>query len=140
MAIRQTWDEYHALHQRLWGTPGITPPVVQKEVKQKYGNKFCVVDGKWFRSLLEARCYSEYKLLWLAGHVTEPLLQVPFSLGRHYGRERRYISDLVCIDLHTGALLVVDAKGHKTREYLQKKRVFEQLYGITITEWTDKKK
>ncbi len=139
MALRTTWDDYHATHQRLWGTPGVPAPGERREAKQKphkYGAKRVTVDGHNFPSLLEARTYTALKLQWQAGQITEPLLQVRFSLGVHYGRERFYVADFVFVEC--GHLVVADAKGHKTKEYLQKRKMVQTLYGIKIREYTKK--
>lgn len=118
----------------MWGTPGVAAPEEPKPQKRhKYGAKRVTVDGRTFPSLLEARCYTDLQLQWQAGLITEPLLQVRFSLGTHYGRERYYVADFVFTD--SRSLVVVDAKGHKTREYKQKKKVFEELYGLKIREY-----
>jgi hypothetical protein len=130
-----TEDDFKLLYQR---THGVKPLVSPGAVKpQKYHSKWVIVDGRRFQSMLEARWFGTLSTGARLGMITEPLLQVRFSLGVHYGRERVYIADFVYIDLHTACLVVADAKGYKTTIYKQKKLVFEALYGISITEFPD---
>jgi hypothetical protein len=128
MAYRLSEADYETLRAKVTGV-SVPPPK-----PHKYHATKVVIDGITFASKLEGRCYVELKWQALAGLITFPLLQIPFSLGRHYGRERVYIADFCFVDLRTGALIVADAKGFLTPLYRQKKRVFEQLYRLRIME------
>lgn len=134
-ALRVTEAEYRATYRRLWGKDpaGLLPEPTRKA--HKYGAKKVVIDGHTFPSKWEGQVYTELRWQYLAGLITEPLTQVPFSLGIHYGRERVYVADFVHIDLITGVLVVSDAKGMVTSEYKRKKKVFEELYQMPITEY-----
>lgn len=100
----------------------------------KYGAKQVTVDGHTFPSLWEAQCYTAARWRYLGGQITEPLLQVRFSLGEHYGKERTYVADFVWIELRSGCLVVAEAKGVETEVYKQKRAVFEKLYAVRIYE------
>lgn len=130
MSLRLSEQEYEALVARVSGTPAPTPAK-----PHKYHATRVTIDGITFASKLEGACYVDLKWQAEAGLITFPLLQVPFALGQHYGRETRYIADFAYCDLQTGALVVADAKGVRMPVYKAKKRVFEQLYGLTITEY-----
>lgn len=134
-----TEDELRVLLTRplvkgIHGARAITALIVHTQKRHKYGAKRVSVDGHTFPSMLEAKWYTALKWQALGGIITEPLLQVPFSLGVHYGKERKYIADFVYADLRTGCFVVADAKGHATEEYKRKRKTFEDLYGIMITE------
>lgn len=128
MAITQ--EKYEEL---LAKTTGKAPPSATEKKPHKYQSKPTIVDGIRFPSLLEARCYIMLNLQWRAGAITEPLRQVRFSLGPHYGKERFYVADFVFIEQEM--LIVADAKGAQTEEYLQKKAMMCALYGIRVREY-----
>lgn len=143
--ISVTEDELRALLKRplvrgVSGARVMAALTVRSPKPHKYGAKRVSVDGHTFPSLLEARWYTALKWQALGGLITEPLLQVPFSLGKHYGKDRAYVADFVFVDLRTGALTVADAKGAVTTEYERKKQTFEELYGLTITELKSSRK
>lgn len=133
--MRVTEEEYAVLLRHVgartkpWPKPAPTMPK-----PHKYGAKRVTVDGHTFPSLWEAQCYTAARWRYHGGQITEPLLQVRFSLGEHYGKERVYVADFVWIELWSGCLVVADAKGFKTEEYKRKKATFEALYGMPITE------
>lgn len=97
----------------------------------KYGNRQTVIDGIVFDSALEARRYSELKLLERAGLIKDLRIQPKFTLqpafekcGKKY-REISYIADFLYFDVDTGVTVVEDTKGFKTDVYKLKKKMFE---------------
>lgn len=99
----------------------------KKEKKSKYGNKVVVVDGIKFHSKREANKYFELKMRQAAGEITDLQLQVEFQLSIC-----KYFADFTFRE--NGKLIVVDAKGFRTKEYRMKKKMMLHELGITITE------
>ena len=104
----------------------------------KYNNTKIVLDGIKFDSKREAQRYQELKLLERAGKITDLVLQPKFELIQKYTingrnvRKMEYIADFKYTE--NGKMVVEDAKGFKTKEYLIKKKLFEFKYGIEIME------
>lgn len=46
-----------------------------------------------------------------------------------------YIADFVYTDAATGKLVVEDAKGMRTRDYIIKRKLMLYIHGIKIREW-----
>jgi hypothetical protein len=129
-----TEADYRELYRRRYGhnPPELRPP--QPTKPHKYHAKRVTVDGHNFPSLWEAKCYTALRWRYLGGHITEPLLQVRFSLGVHYGKERAYVCDFVFVELRSGTLVVADAKGFRTEEYKRKRDTFRCVYGFPVLE------
>lgn len=133
-----------------WG--GKTSAPVEKN---KFNARKVICDGIKFASEREKERYCTLKLLEKAGEITGLRLQVPFDLypalyfdydtrtytlekrsGKHgfcVRRAGKYIADSVYYEKGM-EMVVEDAKGCKTKEYLRKKRLMEKLYGIKIRE------
>lgn len=112
--------------------------------KGKRGNKFGAVkerlDGITFDSKHEAKRYSVLMQLQRAGiienletQVAIPLLGRDGPLLGENGRPLRYIADFKYRDPDTGADVIEDAKGHKTRDYKLKKAILA-AQGVEIIE------
>lgn len=107
--------------------------------KSKYGAEKTTVDGIRFDSRREARRYAELKMLQRAGKISDLRLQVPFELipaqKKRDGKTERscvYRADFVyCAD---GATVVEDAKGKRTPEYIIKRKLMLEKYGIEVKE------
>lgn len=137
MSLRLTEEEYVTLQasaRNARKTAQDAPGTTISPKRHKYRAQRVTIGGIAFASKWEGKTYTDFRWQFLAGLVTEPLLQVRFAIGVHYGRMRYYVADLVTVDLKTHRLLVVEAKGALTATYKQKKKVFEDLYGITICE------
>lgn len=117
-----------ALNAHLWES---VPP---KAGKSKYGAKKVVIDGITFDSTKEGGRYLELKMLREAGLVTELELQVPYELNLGGTHSLKYIADFRYRDGITGQLVVEDCKGYKTKEYLKKRKLMREVYGIIIKE------
>ena len=116
----------------------------------KYGAKKTEVDGIQFDSQKEARRYSQLKLLERTGEISDLRRQVKFVLipaqrepdrvgkrgGRIQGklleREVAYIADFVYIE--NGEMIVEDAKGFRTKEYVIKRKLLLWVHGLRIKE------
>lgn len=117
----------------------------------KYNSRKAVVDGITFDSGREAERYAQLKLLQKAGKISGLSLQVRFDLlpaqyaetcGEFYtkgpkkGQPKRgkciekavtYIADFVYCE--NGRMIVEDAKGCRTKDYIIKRKLFRWRYG-----------
>ncbi len=122
-----------------------------QEVKKrsKYGNRKVVRDGIKFDSEREAARFTELKALRAMGRIRDLRLQVNFTLVEGYKTiEGKRIKPMVYRADFTyeratepdrnGTVYwlreVEDAKGAKTKDYLLKKKLMQDKYGITIRE------
>lgn len=88
-----------------------------------------MLDGQTFDSQKEASYYRTLKGQMAEGRLLYFLRQVPFHLpgGVVYRADfMEFYKD--------GSVRVVDVKGHRTREYITKKKMVEALYPVTIEE------
>ena len=107
----------------------------------KYKSKKTIVDDIQFDSRLEAKRYTELKLLQKSGKIKELQLQPSFELipsfkknGKTF-RKSTYKADFQYIDTETGKTIVEDVKGFKTELYKLKKKLFEYKFEhLTIKE------
>lgn len=101
----------------------------------KYGARKVKFDGQTFDSQLEARRYSQLKLLQRAGEISDLQLQVRFPLfagdqpilirskGYPNGRQLSYVADFVYQE--GGQQVIEDAKGRRTPEFKIKVALME---------------
>jgi hypothetical protein len=124
----------------------------------KYGNRKVAVDGEVFDSRREALRYQDLKFLESCGAIKDLRRQVVYELipvqrekstkvykkGRKKGqpiegkiieKAVKYIADFVYIDCATGKVVVEDAKGLRTKEYIIKRKLMLFIHGIKIREW-----
>ncbi len=97
--------------------------------RHKFNAKRTDVDGINFDSKKEAKYYSELKLRVRAGEVIFFLRQTPFDLlgGVKYRVDfQEFWKD--------GTVHFIDVKGHRTPEYIMKKKMVEAAYPIIIEE------
>lgn len=100
----------------------------------KYKAKKTTIDGIKFDSKAEARRYAELILLQKANKIKCLELQPVFELQegfKHRGKNIRaikYIADFAYIDCDTGANVVEDVKGVKTKEFNIKYKLFVKKY------------
>lgn len=121
---------------------------IHETKRSKYRNVRCEIDGQKFDSKAEAEFWLELKLRERAGEIRDLKRQVLFLLycpvqqWHEVGtitpsvkaEVARYVSDFTWIDGTTGRLVVADKKGHRTREYLLKRKWMALQYGIEILE------
>lgn len=121
----------------------------QAQKKSKYGNRKVVRDGIKFDSEREARRYGELKFLLKQGRIRDLRLQANFTLVEGYTTvEGKRIKPMVyradftyerATEPDIAGVVhwlpeVEDAKGMKTKDYLLKKKLMQDKYGITIRE------
>lgn len=106
---------------------------------QKYHNKKTVLNGERFDSKKEAARWQELCLLQRAGKISHLNRQVTYTLipaqyidGKCVERSCNYIADFVYKE--NGNLIVEDAKGKRTPEYVIKRKLMLQVYGIRVKE------
>lgn len=119
----------------------------------KYKNKKVTVNGITFDSHKEARRYGELRLLERSGAITNLARQVEYELipvqkqtteytdkkgkTRHktvvLERAVKYIADFVYFNKN-GDIVVEDAKGVRTKEYVIKRKLMLYMYGIKVSE------
>ena len=107
----------------------------------KYHNKKVTIDGITFDSKLEAKRYTELKLLERNGIIKDLVLQPSYDLipsfkkGNKTFKKATYKADFSYYDNELGKTIIEDTKGFKTDVYVLKKKLFEYLYkDLTITE------
>ena len=108
----------------------------------KYGNRKTWVGDQCFDSKREANRWVELVLMQKAGEIRNLERQVPYELipevrdettGKVIQRNIVYKADFVYQD-RDGSLVVEDAKGCRTKEYLIKKKLMLWRNGIRIRE------
>lgn len=98
-------------------------------LRNKYGATATVIDGIRFASKAEANYYVGLTVARKSGDLRFFLRQVPFDLPGGV----RYLCDFVEF-WKNGDMRFIDVKGHKTNEYILKKKQVEALYPVEITE------
>ena len=127
------------------------PPHYRKQALEKLGlqkttakqskmkNVPTEVNGIQFDSKHEAQRFQKLKLLHEAGEIQGLRLQQEFMLipayttpdGAHI-RGEKYIADFTY--WQDGKFIVEDAKGHRTKEYIIKRKQMQDTHGITVRE------
>lgn len=108
----------------------------------KYGAKKVTYDGKTFDSQKEAQQYAELRLLERGKVIKDLRTQVRFVLipaqrdesGKVIERAVTYVADFVYIDCKTGQTITIDTKGFKTKDYIIKRKLMLERFGIRIKE------
>lgn len=112
----------------------------------KYKNKKVEWQGIKFDSIKERDRYLYLKDMERLGQIEDLKLQVKYELIPSYeinGRKVRnvsYIADFTYYKVHNKGdilvkeLIVEDCKGYRTEVYKLKKKIFEQKYGVEISE------
>lgn len=111
----------------------------------KYHAKKVEVEGIKFDSLREARRWMDLRMMEKAGMIKDLRRQVAFELipsqpvidpetGKKIKTERpvKYIADFVYLE--NGRAVVEDTKGMRTKDYIIKRKLFLQKFGIAIRE------
>lgn len=100
----------------------------------KYGAVRTEVDGVTFASKMEARRYTELRLMERAGEIGELTMQVRHQLRVNGQLICTYVSDFEYRDVHTGAWIVEDVKGKPSPVYKLKAKLMLACCGIVILE------
>jgi len=101
--------------------------------RSKYNARKTEMDGIVFDSIREAHRYAELKQLESAGEIIGLELQPKFPLVVNGERIAVYRADFRYCDSY-GHIVVEDVKGFRTPVYKLKKKLFEAIYGMAITE------
>lgn len=97
--------------------------------KSKYKAVKTSIDGHTFDSQKEADYYCELKLKLRANEIDGFCLQPTFVLAPGL----KYKADFIVFHKDTPPE-IVDVKGFKTKEYITKKKIFEDKFNLKITE------
>lgn len=100
---------------------------------KKYRNKRVSVDGILFDSKAEAKRYGELKILQSAGEIHGLEVHKRYSLLVAGTKVSVYEADFV-YTTRDGETVVEDVKGVRTALYKLKKKMWEAMYGMNITE------
>ena len=100
-----------------------------KKRRSKYRANKVSVDGHTFDSQKEADYYCELKIRLKSGEINGFCLQPIFILAPGL----KYKADFIIFN-KDNSTEVIDVKGFKTKEYIDKKKVFEDKYNLKITE------
>lgn len=108
----------------------------------KFNNKKVTIPGRTFDSRKEYNRYCELLLLERGGYISDLKLQVKYVLiptqkdesGKVLERECSYIADFVYFDKKTQRTVVEDTKGFRTKDYIIKRKLMLERYGIRIRE------
>ena len=141
MSVHWTEEELEEYLKRTGQQLSPAPKI--KRIKNKYGNQRLIVDGIKRDSLSESNRLEELRYLMKSGYVKDLQYQVPFLLiGSQQGEYRnerplKYIADFVYDELQEDGSwkhIVEDTKGHKTSDYVIKRKLMLFIYGISIRE------
>lgn len=97
--------------------------------KSKYGATKTKIDGHTFDSQKEANYYMELKMRLLAGDIKGYCLQPTFILAANL----KYKADFIVFN-NDNTTEIIDVKGFKTKEYIAKKKIFEDKFELKIKE------
>lgn len=97
--------------------------------RTKYRANKTSVDGHTFDSKKEAEYYCNLKMRLQAHDIKGFCLQPTFMLAPGL----KYKADFIIFN-NDNTTEVIDVKGYKTKEYIAKKKVFEEKYDLKITE------
>lgn len=105
----------------------------------KYHSEKALFNGVQYDSRREARRAEELHLLEIAGKITNlrrqvryPLIPSQYENGKCVERGVSYIADFVYEE--NGRTVIEDTKGVRTPEYIIKRKLMLQEYGIRIKE------
>lgn len=159
MATRLMDEKGYERHQKKFGRSGVAvaqlaerrdvaPAVVgssptghpRAPKPSKFGNVKTVVDGVKLDSKREAKRFRELNLLFKAGDIDTLARQVQYRLpgGVVYVADFVYRQLIPVPSEYAGAIKIVwvveDAKGHRTREFINKKKQMKSQHGIDVVE------
>ncbi|MBZ9873103.1 DUF1064 domain-containing protein [Mesorhizobium sp. BR1-1-9] len=100
--------------------------------KNKYGAKKTVVDGITFASKREAIRYCQLRDLERAGQISSLKLQPRYPLTVNSLHVATYVGDFEYIESKSGRTVTEDSKGVRTRDFINKAKLFHALYGREV--------
>lgn len=101
---------------------------IRSPLQPRHGNKKCLWQGMKFDSLREMEHFRQFELERISGKIRAVIRQVSLPLTGH---RRRIRVDFLIINLD-GSVRWVDSKGHPEREWLLKRDLIHQQFGIYI--------
>lgn len=112
--------------------------MIKQRPRSKYGNKKVKLDGHTFDSKLEAKYYQELLIRRRSGEIKDFTLQPKFELQPSYKRNGKTVRKITYsadfkIEHADGSIEVVDIKGHITKEFALKRKLFEFKTGLKLT-------
>ena len=116
-------------NQEHWSVEQYQEYQKNKGKRSKYGAIKTEIDGHKFDSKKEADYYTELKMRLFAGDIKGFCIQPTFILAPGL----KYKADFIVID-KDGKAEIIDVKGFKTKEYITKKKVFEDKFDLKIKE------
>lgn len=137
--FRWTEEEFEAYCAKR----GLTYSGTGNPNKNKYGNQKIVIDGVERDSLAESNRLEQLKILQRVGAIQNLQYQVKYELiPKQQGENRNeravtYIADYVYdVVMPDGPLrqVVEDCKGHRTKDYIIKRKLMLYVHGISIKE------
>ncbi len=101
-----------------------------RKQKSKYRANKVSIDGHTFDSQKEADYYCELKLRLQGKEINGFCIQPTFILAPGL----KYKADFIVFHKNNLEPEVIDVKGYRTKEYIAKKKVFEDKFNLKITE------
>lgn len=98
----------------------------------KYRNIPTMIDGIRFASKREAKRYCDLKLLERAGEISGLKLQPRYPLTVNGLHIATYVADFDYVETSSNRLITEDSKGVRTRDFINKAKLFHALYGREI--------
>lgn len=110
-----------------------TPARLQAAMKaspapKRHGNRKTLYQGQKFDSKHECEDFKGFELERAAGKIRAVVRQVSLPIA---GSKRRIRIDFMIVE-NDGRIRWVDSKGHAEREWLLKRDIVQQAYGILI--------
>lgn len=99
----------------------------------KFGARKVTIDNHTFDSIAESKYYEQLKWMLQAKQIKAFKLQPRFLLLESFKKNGKtfkkteYVADFEIHNLD-GSIEIVDVKGHETRDFLIKKKLFEHRY------------
>ncbi len=100
-----------------------------KMKKTKYRSNKTSIDGHTFDSQKEAEFYCDLKNRLQAKDIRGFCIQPTFMLAKGL----KYKADFIIFN-NDGSEEIIDVKGYKTKEYIAKKKIFEDKFNLKIKE------
>lgn len=98
----------------------------------KYRNVRTEIDGIKFASKREAVRYSQLKLLERAGEIKNLRLQPRYPLSVNGLHVCTYVADFDYVETSTERLVTEDSKGVRTRDFINKAKLFHAIHGREV--------
>lgn len=108
--------------------------------QSKYGNQKVEYNGLRFDSKGERDRWIDLTLLEKAGKVRDLTRQSRYKIEVDGMHICNYVADFVYWDVAKDRWVVEDFKGHRTREYLLKRKLMKAVYDVDILETTRRRR